>query len=49
MTSFTPSGIPQVAEIGPALQFAEKLRFSTSAPEGVIEKTSFTARLKGEP
>ncbi len=32
-----------------ALQFAEKLRFSTSAPEGVVENTSLTARLKASP
>jgi hypothetical protein len=30
-------------------QFAEKLRFSTSVPEGVVEKTAFTARLKASP
>jgi hypothetical protein len=30
-------------------QFAEKLRLSTSTPEGVAEKTSFYGTPKGEP
>jgi len=32
-----------------AEQFAEKLPFSTSAPEGGVENTSLTARLKASP
>jgi hypothetical protein len=32
-----------------AKQFAEKLSLSTSAPEGVVEKTWLTARLKASP
>jgi hypothetical protein len=30
-------------------EFAEKLFIATSAPEGVIEKKTFTARLKASP
>jgi len=32
-----------------AKQFAENFPFSISAPEGVVEKTSLTARLKASP
>jgi hypothetical protein len=32
-----------------AKEFAEKLLFSTSAPEGVAEKMAVTARLKASP
>jgi hypothetical protein len=41
--------ISQRARPNSASQFAEKLRFSTSVPEGVVEKTPFTARLKASP
>jgi hypothetical protein len=39
----------RLCQINAASEAAEKARFSTSAPEGVVEKTLLTARLKASP